>query len=170
MTEKDLFRRDLYYRLAVLQVEVPSLNRRRDDIVPIAKHFLTEIGKKHGKTFRGFASETEDLLRNYRWRGNIRELRNCVERGVLIGEESVLTTEDLGLVAGKQDVTAIPTQPYDGTPPLPDEGINLQALEEHYIKEALRKAGGNETKAAKLLGMSYYSFRYRRKKIKDLQA
>jgi DNA-binding NtrC family response regulator len=78
MIEKDLFRQDLYYRLAVIKVEVPSLNRRRDDIVPIANHFLGEFSNKHGKSISGFSENAETLLKNHNWQGNIRELRNLV--------------------------------------------------------------------------------------------
>ncbi len=170
MIEKDLFRRDLYYRLAVIKVEVPSLNNRRDDIVPIARHFLSEFGNKHGKSFTGFSLETEGYLKNHQWQGNIRELRNLVERGILVGPGPELTPQDLGLEGGFEGISPQSTEGDSGIPTLPDEGLDLQALEEHYLKEALTKAGGNETKAAKLLRMSYYSFRYRRKKLKDLQA
>jgi DNA-binding NtrC family response regulator len=170
MIEKDLFRRDLYYRLAVIKVEVPSLNNRRDDIVPIARHFLAEFGSKHGKSFTGFSLETEGYLKNHQWQGNIRELRNLVERGILVGHGPELTPHDLGLDGGSEGVPPQPAEDDGGIPTLPDEGLDLQALEEHYLREALKKAGGNETKAAKLLRMSYYSFRYRRKKLKDLQA
>jgi DNA-binding NtrC family response regulator len=170
MIEKDLFRRDLYYRLAVIKVEVPSLNNRRDDIVPIARHFLSEFSTKHGKSFTGFSLETEGHLKNHQWQGNIRELRNLVERGILVGQGSELTPQDLGLEKGSEGVSQQAAAGDGGTPILPDEGIDLQALEEHYIRKALEKAGGNETKAAKLLRMSYYSFRYRRKKLKDLEA
>ena len=170
MIEKDLFRRDLYYRLAVIKVEVPSLNNRRDDIVPIARHFLSEFSSKHGKSFTGFSLETEGYLKNHQWQGNIRELRNLVERGILVGQGSELTPQDLGLEGDSEGVAQQVAEGDGRIPILPDEGLDLQALEEHYIREALEKAGGNETKAAKLLRMSYYSFRYRRKKLKDLEA
>jgi DNA-binding NtrC family response regulator len=170
MIEKEHFRRDLYYRLAVIKVEVPALNERRDDIVPIARHFLAEFSNKHGKSFSGFSPETEGRLKSHSWQGNIRELRNLVERGILVGQGPELSPQDLGL-EGISEAIVTPTEGRgDGIPVLPDEGLDLQALEEHYIKEALEKAAGNETKAAKLLRMSYYSFRYRRKKLKDKQA
>ncbi len=167
MIEKEFFRRDLYYRLAVIKVEVPALNKRRDDIVPIARHFLAEFSNKHGKSFSGFSLETEGYLKNHTWQGNIRELRNLVERGILVGQGPELSPQDLGLEGITEPLVPPTAENEDGIPALPDEGLDLQALEEHYIKEALQKADGNETKAAKLLRMSYYSFRYRRKKLKD---
>jgi transcriptional regulator with PAS, ATPase and Fis domain len=169
MIEENLFRQDLFYRLAVIKVEVPSLNNRRGDILPIAKHFLLEFGQKHEKDYDGFSLETEGFLQNYEWRGNIRELRNLIERGILIGQGPKLTLEDLGLEKTHERPVVQPSATDNGFPPLPGDGMDLNALEEHYIKEAFKKAGGNETKAAQLLGMSYYSFRYRRKKLKELQ-
>ncbi len=166
MIEKEFFRRDLYYRLAVIKVEVPALNKRRDDIVPIARHFLAEFSNKHGKSFSGFSLETEGYLKNHTWQGNIRELRNLVERGILVGQGPELSPQDLGLEGITEPLVPPTAENEDGIPALPDEGLDLHALEEHYIKEALQKAEGNETKAAKLLRMSYYSFRYRRKKLK----
>jgi DNA-binding NtrC family response regulator len=170
MIEKEFFRRDLYYRLAVIKVEVPALNKRRDDIVPIARHFLAEFSTKHGKSFSGFSPETEGYLKNHDWQGNIRELRNLVERGILVGQGPELSPQDLGLEGITEPLVSSNAENEDGIPALPDEGLDLQALEEHYIREALQKAEGNETKAAKLLRMSYYSFRYRRKKLKEKEA
>lgn len=166
--EDGLFRQDLYYRLAVIKVEVPSLNERHDDIVPIASYFLLELGRKHGKSFSGLSAQTEDLLKNYQWKGNIRELRNLIERGVLIGNGPQLTPEDIG-IEQMSKYEASNSELATGFPTLPDEGIDLNALEEHYIREAFKKTGGNETKAAQLLKIGYYSFRYKRKKVKDLQ-
>ena len=170
MIEKEHFRRDLYYRLAVIKVEVPALNERRDDIVPIARHFLAEFSNKHGKSFSGFSPETEGRLKSHNWQGNIRELRNLVERGILVGQGPELSPQDLGLEGISETIVTPTDGKGDGIPVLPDEGLDLQALEEHYLREALEKAEGNETKAAKLLRMSYYSFRYRRKKLKKQEA
>lgn len=170
MIERKLFRRDLYYRLAVIKVEVPSLNKRRDDIILIADHFLAEISRKHGKSFQGFSDETELLLKNHQWKGNIRELRNLIERGVLISSGPSLISQDLGLEPGSPAGPMLESDSDGVLPSLPEGGLDLSALEDHYIREAFRKAGGNEAEAARLLNMSYYSFRYRRKKIKDLKA
>ena len=167
---QELFREDLYYRLAVIKVELPSLTQRRDDIVPIARHFLIELGRRHGRTFTGIAPEVEQFLHDYTYRGNVRELRNIIERGVLIGEGPVLQLEDLGLLrpsaAPQRDTWPAATEAF---PNLPEEGIDFEALEEHYVRQAYRKAEGNEMKAAQLLGMTYYTYRYKRKKLKDIE-
>ncbi|MDH4318130.1 MAG: sigma-54 dependent transcriptional regulator, partial [Desulfobulbaceae bacterium] len=86
------FRRDLYYRLAVLKVDVPSLNKRRDDIIPIAKHFLVDFAKKHNKDIEGFSAQAGDALKYHHWEGNVRQLRNVIERGVLLSQ-----TKEIGI-------------------------------------------------------------------------
>ena len=93
-TNKDLrgligqggFREDLYYRLAVVKVAIPSLNERREDILPIAHHYLVEFGRKFGKPVAGIARDAEEALTVHRWKGNVRELKNVIERAVLTGK------------------------------------------------------------------------------------
>ncbi|MBW1739711.1 MAG: sigma-54-dependent Fis family transcriptional regulator [Deltaproteobacteria bacterium] len=178
MIEKGDFRRDLYYRLAVIKVEVPSLNNRRDDIVPIARHFLVEFGRKHGKTFSGLSPQAEDALKKFHWEGNVRELRNVIERGVLVGKGPELTLQDLGIeylkgeTHSEQSLQGVgPSKPGAeiAFPPIPPTGIDFssvqESLERYYIAEALRLAGGNESKAAQLLNINHHTFRYRRKKL-----
>jgi DNA-binding NtrC family response regulator len=168
LIKKGDFRQDLYYRLAVIKVEVPSLNKRPDDIIPIAKHFLVEFGRKHGKYFNGLSPQAESVLKEYRWEGNVRELRNIIERGVLVGKGPELTPRELCI----EDVNKGDTynkQSEISFPPIPPTGIDLssvqESLERYYIEEALRLAGGNESKAAQLLNINHHTFRYRRKKL-----
>lgn len=172
MVEKGLFRLDLYYRLGVIKVQIPSLNDRCDDIIPIAKYFLVEFSKKQGKSFSGFSSRVEEFLMNHRWKGNIRELKNLIERAVLVSDGPNLTLQDFGLQEiNKGEGRRLPqTKDGEGLPRISEKGVDLNALEEHYIKEALKKAGGNDAKAAKYLNMSYYSFRYRKKKLLAFKA
>jgi DNA-binding NtrC family response regulator len=166
---KGLFREDLYYRLAVARVEVPSLTVRRDDIVPIAMQFLLEFSRKFDTPFSGISREAQEALRNYRWKGNVRELRNFVERGVLVGKGPELTLKDLGLE--ERNISA--DRPLSAEeilhPLVPPEGIDLQgaheSLDQHFFREVLRMTGGNETRAALLLRINYHTFRYRRKKL-----
>ena len=166
---KGLFREDLYYRLAVARVELPSLTARRDDIIPIALHFLLEFNRKFGRSFRGISREAREALMRYRWKGNVRELRNVVERGVLVGKGPELTLEDLGL--GEQRVSTNPPSAGEEIlhPLLPPEGVDLamahESVDLHFFREALRTAGGNETQAAHLLRINYSTFRYRRRKL-----
>jgi DNA-binding NtrC family response regulator len=166
---KGLFREDLYYRLAVARVELPSLTARRDDIVPIALHFLLEFNRKFGRTFNGISREAREALMQHRWKGNVRELRNFVERGVLVGKGPELTREDLGLGERNLPVDRPPDAEEILHPMLPPEGVDLrkahESVDRHFFREALRKAGGNETQAALLLRINYHTFRYRRKKL-----
>ncbi len=166
---KGLFREDLYYRLAVARVELPSLTARRDDIVPIALHFLLEFNRKFGRSFIGISRDAREALMLHRWKGNVRELRNFVERGVLVGKGPELTREDLGL--REQDIPVGRPPGTEGilSPPIPPEGVDLgvahESLDLHFFREALRVTGGNETQAAQLLRINYSTFRYRRKKL-----
>jgi len=166
---KKLFREDLYYRLAVARVELPSLTARRDDIIPIALHFLLEFNRKFGRSFSGISREAREALMRHRWKGNVRELRNFVERGVLVGKGPELTRGDLGL--GEQNISAEPPPTAEEIlhPLLPPEGVDLgmahESVDRHFFGEALRLTGGNETRAAQLLRINYHTFRYRRKKL-----
>lgn len=165
MIAKERFREDLYYRLAVIRVEVPSLNDRREDILPIARYFLLELSKKYGKPFHSISPQVEEFLKTHHWKGNIRELRNLIERGVILGNGPELKSADIGLKDAPGSVSAEHGAARTDFPPLTDQGIDLKALEEYYIREALRMAGGNDRKAARLLKLNYYSLRYRKKKL-----
>lgn len=177
-TNKDLrgligqggFREDLYYRLAVVKVAIPSLNERREDILPIAHHYLVEFGRKFGKPVTGIARDAEEALTVHRWKGNVRELKNVIERAVLTGKGKVVTLEDLGITrAGTAAATEMPAPGYLSFPPMTPSGVDLDSLQEsfdrHYINEALRLSGGNESRAASLLNINHHTFRYRRKKL-----
>ena len=169
MVKEGLFRKDLYFRLGVIKVEVPSLNERRDDILPIAKHFLLEFSQRFGKYFTGINSQAENALNAYHWTGNIRELRNLIERGVLIGKGPELTLNDLGIDKVDSNTSVKQTKDEVLFSPIPPTGINFSSLQEsfekRYIEEALRMADGNESKAARLLHMNHHTFRYRRRKF-----
>jgi DNA-binding NtrC family response regulator len=169
LIRKNLFREDLYYRLAVARVELPSLTERRDDIVPIALHFLLEFSRKFGRSFSGISREAREALMRYRWKGNVRELRNFVERGVLVGKGPELTREDLGLGEENVSVDRPPSAGEILHPLLLPEGVDLreahESVDRHLFAEALRLTGGNETRAAQLLRINYHTFRYRRKKL-----
>ena len=165
MIGQGLFREDLYYRLAVIKIWVPSLKNRPEDIIPMAKHFLVELGGKYQKTFTGIAPAAQQLLRDYPWKGNIRELRNIIERAVLLEHGPELQLSDLGLMSLAPQTAPPQAATAAGFPPLPDEGLDLAALEEYFIKESLKKARGNTRLAADLLRLNYYRFRYKHKHL-----
>lgn len=168
---EERFRQDLYHRLAVVKIEVPSLNQRRDDILPIAKHYLLEFSHKFDKTYTAISPETEAALKDFNWTGNVRELKNLIEKGVLLGEGPVLSLQDIGLeeICAPGELSELKNG--SKLPPLSSSGMDFPAflttIEKHYFDEALKIAKGNESKAAKLLGISRDTFRYRRKKMED---
>jgi DNA-binding NtrC family response regulator len=167
MAQKDEgFRMDLYYRLAVVKLEVPSLNQRREDILPLAKFFLNKFSMKFRKSFTGLAPDAIEALENFNWTGNVRELRNMIERSVLLGNGTLLQRKHLGIEsiqAVKHE--AAPTENYPLLPALTPDGIDLpsvlSSIEKGYMDKALDLSSGNATKASKLLKMSRDKFRYR---------
>ena len=171
MIENEVFRKDLFFRLGVIKILVPSLNDRRDDILPIANHFLVEFSGKFGRNFTKISSQAERGLMKHNWTGNVRELKNLIERGVLTGKEPELTLRDLGIedLARKPESEQVIER--SGFPPIPPAGVDLSAiersLEKFYIEEALKMAEGNESKAAKLLNINHHTYRYRRKRLKQ---
>ncbi|GBC60741.1 sigma-54-dependent Fis family transcriptional re gulator [Desulfonema ishimotonii] len=170
MMETGAFRQDLYFRLSVIKVQIPSLNERKDDILPIAKQFIYEFNRKFDKSYTGLTPNAEKALIGHNWVGNIRELRNCIERGILVGEGNVVRIRDIGLeVHLKPENADTDTKKDVFFPPLTEDGIDMPGLQEKmekfYIREALRITGGNESKAAKLLNLKPHTFRYRRGKL-----
>ncbi len=167
MIENGLFRKDLYFRLGVIKIEVPSLNERRNDIILLADSFLNEFSQKFNKTFTGLSSQAITYLMNHNWTGNVRELKNFIERGVLIGEGPELMPLDMGFNENSQTLEQKSSSIVFS--PITSEGIDLlqiqRNLEKFYIDGAFQIAKGNESKAAKLLNINHHTYRYRRKKL-----
>jgi len=165
---QNLFRKDLYFRLGVVRIDVPSLNERPDDILPLAEHFLLQFSKKFGKAVTRISDDAGRALLQHTWSGNVRELRNIIEKAVLIGRGAELTSGELGLKAPRTAAPGAPVNSAACFQQLPPGGIDLDLLhrtmEKFYIEEALKKTGGNQSRAAKLLGMNRHTFRYRRRK------
>ncbi len=166
MVEDGRFREDLYYRLAVIKIEIPPLSQRRDDIIPIARHFLLFFGRKYGKPFASPSPEVEDFLINYNWKGNVRELKNVIERAVLIDKGPELTLEALDIVKPGNAQTSPRGIAF---PSLAPTGADLSAMREsmdrYYFEEALKLGEGSDSKAAQLLNLNYYTFRRRKKQL-----
>jgi DNA-binding NtrC family response regulator len=169
MLDEGLFRKDLYFRLGVIKVQVPSLNVRPGDIVLLAKYFLQEFGKKFGKKFTAISPRAESALLAHNWIGNVRELKNLIERAVLIGNEPELTEKELGFNRLDLDEELTKIDIKQQLPPFPADGLDLpeklQSFEKYYIQTALKMAKGNESQAARLLHMNHHTFRYRKKKL-----
>jgi DNA-binding NtrC family response regulator len=170
LAQEDRFRLDLYYRLAVVKLVVPSLNQRREDILPLAKFFLDKFTKKFGKSFTGFTSEAVEAIQNFNWTGNIRQLRNLIERAVLLSSGTLLDLNQLGIESTQATAPdAMQSHKDDGLPKLSGDGIDLpniiRSIEKTYFEQAIALASGNVSKAAKLLNLSRDKFRYRIQKL-----
>ncbi|HYK82581.1 MAG TPA: sigma-54 dependent transcriptional regulator [Gemmatimonadales bacterium] len=171
------FRKDLYFRLAVIVLHVPPLRQRGDDVLLLADHFLRLFNAKYGKAARDISDSARRLLRAYPWPGNVRELSHVIERAVLWSRGPTLDVEHLSLTspvggdAAHDADRAAPRafeRPTGAAPPAPDvppEGLDLPHWEKTIIERALREAGGNQTRAAQRLGISRDTLRYRLKKF-----
>ncbi|HQZ40081.1 MAG TPA: sigma-54 dependent transcriptional regulator [Vicinamibacterales bacterium] len=166
------FREDLFYRLNVIPIRLPALRERPGDVQLIAEHFLAKLSKEMGRSLEGFAPEALAALESYQWPGNVRELENVVERAVALEPGWRIELERLPdeIQAGRP-VTPLNHQAGpDGAVPgtLPDSGFNLerhlQEVERQHLDRALKQAGGIQTRAADLLGLSFRQFRYLAKK------
>jgi len=169
LIEQDLFRRDLYFRLCVVKAEIPSLNERRDDILPLAKYFLYEFNKKFDKNLINISQEARHQLLSHTFTGNVRELKNIIERATLIAKTESLSSENLGLQTGSHGAMNTEVIDPQGTHiHIPIQGIHLGELlddiEKKYLEHALILSKGNESKAARLLNMNHHTFRYKWKK------
>jgi transcriptional regulator with PAS, ATPase and Fis domain len=155
----DQFRRDLYFRLAVIILHLPPLRERGQDVVLLAEEFLKRFSVKYGKDVRPLGARAQELLIAYPWPGNVRELSHVVERAVLWSRDGALDFEHLA-----RDAAAAPA-PVPATPSaLPPLGTDLERWEKSMIEEALRECEGNQTRAAARLGITRDTLRYRLKK------
>jgi len=156
--KKGHFREDLYYRLNVMAVPLPSLRERQGDVPLLIAHYVDAFNTEFRKKVRGVAPAAMAALQSYPWRGNVRELRNAVERAMLLAEGNELTESHFPMLS----VTEGDLSTGMGLPP---EGINLDALERSLVVQALERSGWNQTKAATLLGLNRDQIRYRIEKF-----
>ena len=145
------FREDLYYRLNVINLTLPALRFRRDDILPLAEHFLAAFAKSNEKSIENMSADCAQRLRNYDWPGNVRELENAIERAVVMCRGTILQASDLpsSVVPSKQS----------GVPLIP--GSTIEDLERYAILQTLESTGGSTSKAATILGMSVRKIQYK---------
>jgi DNA-binding NtrC family response regulator len=146
------FREDLYFRVSVVRVQVPSLRDRTDDLDLLANGTLAEVAAALGRHVQGFAPDALEAMRGYRWPGNLRELRNVVEAAVLLGDGPVITLEDL--LPAMRGAAVVGAGPGPDDPFVVRLPADLASLEARAIDVALRVTGGNRTRAAALLGIS----------------
>jgi two-component system response regulator AtoC len=168
LADQGIFRKDLYFRLAVVKIVVPSLDERKEDVIAMAKYFIDRFSRKFDKSFTGISSEAIQALEQFHWTGNVRELRNMIERAVLLNEGILLNLGHLGLEDGSASSLCQSVPSSNALPELTANGIDLPAIlksiETYYFDRALSLARGNESKAAGLLQLSRDKFRYRRQK------
>jgi DNA-binding NtrC family response regulator len=164
------FREDLYYRINVFPINLPPLRERPEDILSLARHFLEHYSVKMGKFSMKMSRNVERILVSSKWEGNVRELKNCIERAVILCKVDMITEEQLPstlvkeAVSGNNDNGKYKYKMKMMDINLPPEGISLDELEKHLVLQALKKSKNNKTKAAKLLGLSRGTFRYRLEK------
>lgn len=173
-SEAGRFRLDLYYRLSIIQIDIPPLRDRGEDVLLLAKHYIDTIGARLRlrKKITGLSPEVAQVFRGYNWPGNVRELRNVIERALILEDSETITTEYLpGSLLGppRQDGTGA-GQKLEAQFMLPSEGISLEEAELSFVEQAIERSGGNQTKAAELLGISRDQLRYRLKKLEDTKA
>ncbi len=164
------FREDLYYRLKVVDVMVPPLRSRKLDIMPLAEYFLKVYSSKLGKSFEAIDPEARKILEQYRWPGNIRELRNILERTVLLEEGPALKAEHLKKLKEEEYTHDLPYRIQESlVNPLPETGVDLEEmvleLENALVQKAYTTAQGNQSQAARLLKLNRDKFRYRLKQF-----
>ena len=158
------FRQDLYYRLNVIQLVVPPLHERPQDILPLAHFFIEHYNQKFKRLIEGIAPEAESLLLAHDWPGNVRELRNAIERAMILEESAYISAASLPIAIRSSDTSAAAGSTGETTAASGD-GMSLLDHEKRLLVQALEKSGGNQTQAARLLRITRDTLRYKMKKF-----
>jgi DNA-binding NtrC family response regulator len=156
--EQGTFREDLYYRLNVVPIDIPPLREHKEDIPDLVNLFLSRHGQQSGKALTGISPDALAKLTAFHWPGNVRELENIIERACALAAGLTLEAADIHLDSARPRL-------HDAAGPLLPEGKTLDQWEDEIIREAYRRAGGNKSQAARLLGLSRNALRYRLEKI-----
>lgn len=167
------FREDLYYRLNVFQIKVPPLRDRGNDVLLLAEHFIKEFNAEYNRNVQGLSPAAQKLLLSYHWPGNVRQLKNALERAMLVESDEIIEAEHLALnnERNREPLNNVPKdklQILDNGElhfEIPAEGIPLDEIERAVVLSALRKADGNLSKAARLLHIRRSKLRYRVEKL-----
>ena len=173
---KGHFREDLYYRLNVCQIYVPPLRARSRDALLLAKYYVDHFNREHSRTIKGLAQSAVDFILEYEWPGNVRQLKNAMERAVLVEAEEWIHAADISIdseIAQPPQGATVVTEVEEVTEyspgftriHIPDEGISLENLERNILLTALEKAEGNVSRAARLLRINRGKFRYRLERL-----
>jgi len=157
--EEGTFREDLYYRLNVVPIDIPPLREHKEDIPDLTNLFLSKFCRDSGRPVTTISPEATNLLLSHHWPGNVRELQNIIERACALAKTSKLEPGDIHIDSSPRNKAASSS---DGFLPA---GMTLDQWEDGMIREALKRAGGNKSQAARLLGLSRNALRYRLSKI-----
>jgi transcriptional regulator with PAS, ATPase and Fis domain len=156
------FRQDLYFRLNVIQILIPPLRDRTDDIVPLTKFFVEHYNRKFKRNIEGLNDAAAKLLLSHDWPGNVRELRNAIERAMILEESSVIMPASLPIAISRPDASALAVP---ASVDIPTDGLSLEDNERSLLARALEKTNGNQTQAARLLRITRDTLRYKMKKF-----
>lgn len=169
-SEANRFRADLFYRLSVIQIDIPPLRERGDDVKLLAEHYISSFRDRLRKNIAGISPAALATFRRYEWPGNVRELRNVIERAMILEDEETITTKYLPRSLGGEPQTAGDRSGATALVEqfrLPAAGVSLDAVELSLVKQALLQSRGNQTRAAELLNISRDQLRYRMKKLEE---
>lgn len=161
MIQEGLFREDLFWRLNVINIHLPPLRERKEDIVPLTQYFIEKFNQKYGKSIKGISQEALMALYTHNFPGNVRELENRIERGIILAEGEILTREEIGFAEDLSKREPL----FESLLTLPLEEA-VETLEKIRIKEAMDKTKGIKVKAAELLGITERMLRYKLEKYK----
>ena len=153
MVEEGTFRQDLLYRINTIEIHIPPLRERGDDIILLAEHFLQKYAHKYKKEIQGLTREAKQKLLRYGWPGNVRELQHAIERAVILSQYAWLRPDDFMLTIQPEKKSEL------------DEILNLEELEQKAIQRALKKAAGNVSSAAEMLGITRYALYRKMEKL-----
>jgi PAS domain S-box-containing protein len=158
------FRQDLYFRLNVIQILIPPLRERADDIVPLTRFFIDHYNRKFKRNIEGVTDAAAKLLLTHDWPGNVRELRNAIERAMILEESALISPASLPIAIARPDpagAVVLPVTPSE----IPADGLSLEENERSLLARALEKTNGNQTQAARLLRITRDTLRYKMKKF-----
>jgi DNA-binding NtrC family response regulator len=159
------FREDLFYRLNVARVNLPPVRERKDDIILLVEHFIDILNPKLNKQIKGISPEAADIIINYEWPGNVREIRNIIERAILFEKGDWINEDSLGQFSLIRESVEKSQSINIEEIVIPESGISIEKVEQALIKQALKMSKGNKSQAATLLGLSRATLNYRLKKF-----
>jgi two-component system response regulator AtoC len=162
------FRQDLYFRLAIIPMHLQPLREHKEDIQPLLDHFILHYNQKFRKSIQSLTKEAEELLMHYDWPGNIRELKNAIERVMILADGNRISGKHLPIRISEGGKMPVPVGEgsNNGAIHFPPGGMSLYNVERDLIRQALDQARGNKTTAARLLGITRDTLRYKVKKYK----